>query len=98
VEMRWEVGLSSPDLRVQEPVSSCVFDPVQGVTNCNSGSLYFSGCTSPGCTSVTGVQESPNAQSFSNKALYSGEQAKVGSRISSSLILFYPPTYLPTPV
>jgi hypothetical protein len=32
----------------QEPVSNCVFDRNLGVTNCNSGKLYFNGCTSPG--------------------------------------------------
>mmetsp|Transcript_6920 Transcript_6920/g.16076 ORF Transcript_6920/g.16076 Transcript_6920/m.16076 type:complete len:510 (+) Transcript_6920:230-1759(+) len=60
-----------------EPVDNCVFDPTLGTTNCNSARLYFSGCSTPGCTSVTGVQQQPHALDYSHNVMYSKDQAQV---------------------
>ena len=60
-----------------EPVSNCVFDPVLGATHCHTGRLYFNGCSTPGCTTVTGVQEQPYAQTYSGNKLYTEEQVTV---------------------
>eukprot|EP00960_Hanusia_phi_P069566 767125-Hanusia_phi.AAC.2 len=59
-----------------EPVSNCVFDSTLGTTHCHSGRLYFNGCTTPGCTSVTGVQQQEYAQEYSGNKLYTDSQAK----------------------
>jgi len=59
-----------------EPVSNCVFDPTLGTTHCHSGRLYFNGCTTPGCTSVTGVQQQEYSQEYSGKQMYTRQQAK----------------------
>jgi len=60
-----------------EPVGNCHFDPVLGTTNCHSSRLYFNGCTAPGCTVVTGVQEQPHAQMYSGKAMYTQQQQQM---------------------
>lgn len=60
-----------------EPVDNCVFDPSLGTTNCDSARLYFNGCSTPGCTSVTGVQQQPHALDFSHNIMYSKAQAQV---------------------
>jgi len=60
-----------------EPVGNCHFDPVLGTTNCHSSRLYFNGCTSAGCTGVTGVQEQPHAQTYSGNMMYTQQQQQI---------------------
>lgn len=60
-----------------EPVGNCHFDPVLGTTNCHSSRLYFNGCTAPGCTGVTGVQEQPHAQTYSGNMMYTQQQQQM---------------------
>lgn len=64
-----------PSPQPLEPVSNCNFDPTTGTTNCQSSRLYFNGCSTPGCTSITGVQQNPAAQTYSGKQLYTAQQA-----------------------
>lgn len=59
-----------------EPVTNCHFDRTTGATNCHSSRLYFNGCSTPGCTSITGVQQNPSAQHLSQAQLYSAQQAR----------------------
>jgi len=67
--------LSQPD--ELEPVTNCRFDPKLGTTNCHSSRLYFNGCSDPGCTTLTGVQQEPYAQAYSGRVMYTAQQAKL---------------------
>eukprot|EP00291_Cryptomonas_curvata_P017019 CAMPEP_0172169890 /NCGR_PEP_ID=MMETSP1050-20130122/10962_1 /TAXON_ID=233186 /ORGANISM="Cryptomonas curvata, Strain CCAP979/52" /LENGTH=219 /DNA_ID=CAMNT_0012841009 /DNA_START=72 /DNA_END=728 /DNA_ORIENTATION=- len=90
-----------------EPVSNCVFDPVLGATHCHTGRLYFNGCSTPGCTTVTGVQEQPYAQTYSGDKMYTGDQADAygidsskgeDGHIIDSVTLANPMPYRPPPL
>ena len=60
-----------------EPVSNCRFDPALGTTSCHSSRLYFNGCMTSGCTSVTGVQEQSHAQDYSGNMMYTKQQQQM---------------------